>query len=43
MMKYYQELLNECIDIAEWKAKHKKMLSTLEIMQNKKLSLKGVS
>lgn len=35
MIKYYQELLNECIDIAEWKEKHKEMLLTLEIMKNK--------
>lgn len=30
MIKYYQELLNECIDIQEWKDIHKNMLLTLE-------------
>lgn len=33
MIKQYQELLNECIDIQEWKDKHKNMLSTLERMK----------
>lgn len=42
MIKYYQELLNECIDIAECKKKHKKMLLTLETMKNKIQNLKGV-
>lgn len=43
MIKYYQELLNECIDLTDWKAKHKEMLFTLETMKNKMPSLKGVS
>ena len=34
MIRYYQELLNECIDISEWKEKHKKMMSTLQTMKN---------
>ena len=29
MIQYYQELLNECIDIAEAKTKYKNMLLTL--------------
>lgn len=41
MVKYYQELLNECIDIAEWKEKHKVMLLTLAKMKNKLKELKG--
>ena len=41
MINYYQELLNECIDIAEWKEKHKKMLLTLFKMNYKLKSLKG--
>lgn len=39
MIKYYQELLNECIDLTENKKLQKDMLSTLEIMKNK---LKGL-
>ena len=39
MIKYYQELLNECIDLKIWKEKHKQMLSTLETMKNKLKSL----
>ena len=41
MIKYYQELLNECIDISEWKDKHKKMLLTLFKMKYKLKNLKG--
>ena len=41
MINYYQELLNECIDIAEWKDKYKKMLLTLFKMNYKLKSLKG--
>ena len=39
MIKYYQELLNECIDLTENKKLQKDMLSTLKIMKNK---LKGL-
>ena len=39
MIKYYQELLNECIDLTENKKLQKDMLSTLDIMKNK---LKGL-
>lgn len=35
MIEYYQELLNECIDIAEHKRTHKIMLLTLAEMQDK--------
>lgn len=42
MIKYYQELLNECIDLTEDKKKHKNMVSTLEIMKDKLENLKGV-
>lgn len=41
MIKYYQELLNECIDLAEHKNIHKFMLLTLAEMQNKLNNLKG--
>ena len=41
MINYYQELLNECIDISEWKDKHAKMLLTLFKMNYKLKSLKG--
>lgn len=41
MIKYYQELLNECIDLTTWKAKHMDMLATLETMQYKLKNLKG--
>lgn len=41
MIAYYQELLNECIDLTENKDLHKTMLLTLEIMKNKLKSLKG--
>ena len=40
-MKFYQELLNECIDISEWKKKHKQMLVTLFKMQYRLKNLKG--
>lgn len=33
MIKYYQNLLKECITIAKWKTKHLKMLLTLAIMK----------
>lgn len=42
MINYYQELLNESIDLTEWKEKHNHMLSTLEIMKDKLKNLKGV-
>lgn len=42
MIRYYQELLNECIDLTENKRTHKSMLLTLETMKNKMQSLKGV-
>ena len=35
MIRYYQELLNECIDLIGWKKVHKDMLSTLEVMKDK--------
>ena len=41
MISYYQELLNECIDIKEWKRKHKNMLLTLFKMNYKLNCLKG--
>lgn len=41
MITYYQELLNECIDIQEHKNIHKIMLLTLAEMQNKIKNLKG--
>ncbi len=41
MIKYYQELLNECIDLSEWIQKHQQMLSTLETMKYKLKKLKG--
>ncbi len=43
MIKYYQELLNECIDLTEWEGKHFQMLSTLATMKDKLNQLKGVS
>lgn len=42
MIKYYQELLNESIDLTEDKERYKKMLSTLKIMKEKLRNLKGV-
>ena len=41
MIKHYQELLNECIDIAEWKKVYEQMLLTLFKMNYKLKSLKG--
>ena len=41
MTKYYQELLNECIDLTENKRVHKHMLSTLATMKYKLRTLKG--
>ena len=41
MISYYQELLNECIDIVDWKNKHKNMLLILFKMNYKLKSLKG--
>ena len=41
MIIYYQELLNECIDITEHKNSYKNMLLTLAEMQNKLKNLKG--
>lgn len=41
MIKYYQELLNECIDLAKNKRLQKEMLSTLKVMKNNLISLKG--
>lgn len=42
MIKKYQELLNECIDLSENKERLNKMLLTLETMKNKLAQLKGV-
>lgn len=42
MIKYYQELLNECIDLTEHKNIYKSMLFTLATMKYKFKSLKGV-
>ena len=41
MIKYYQELLNECIDLTENKQLHNDMLSVLETMKDKLNQLKG--
>ncbi len=41
MIKYYQELLNECIDLFENKQLYKDMLSTLATMKYKLNQLKG--
>lgn len=41
MIKYYQELLNECLDLTEWWGKHNQMLSTLETMKYKLIKLGG--
>lgn len=41
MIKYYQELLNECIDIKEAKENYKKMLLTLLKMKYRLKKLKG--
>ena len=41
MIQYYQELLNERIDIAEAKTKYKNMLLTLLKMKYGLKSLKG--
>ena len=41
MIKYYQELLNECINLNENKQIHKEMLSTLKTMKDKLNQLKG--
>lgn len=41
MIKYYQTLLNECIDLSENKEIYKSMLLTLETMKNKLNNLKG--
>ena len=41
MIKYYQELLNECIDIAEAKGKYKNMLLKLFRMKYRLKELKG--
>ena len=41
-MKYYQEYLNECIDIQKHKEIHKKMLLVLAEMRNNLKILKGV-
>ena len=40
MINYYQELLNECIDIKYWKNKHKNMLLTLFKMSYRLKKLK---
>ena len=42
MIKYYQELLNECIDLTENKQLYVNMLSTLETMKDKLKKLKEV-
>ena len=41
MLKYYQELLNECIDLSEHKKKHKEMKSTLNKIKNLIFRIKG--
>ena len=41
MIKYFQTLLNECIDLQENKMMHKNMLLTLETMKNNLNELKG--
>ena len=41
MIKYYQELLNECIDLTENIQLYKSMLSILATMKDKLKSLKG--
>ena len=41
MLKYYQELLNECIDLSEHKKKHKEMKSTLNKIKNLTSKMKG--
>lgn len=41
MLKYYQELLNECIDLSEHKKKHKEMKSTLNKIKNLIFRMKG--
>lgn len=41
MITYYQELLNECIDIQAHKETYKNMLLTLETMKNNLKELKG--
>lgn len=40
MIGYYQELLNECISISEWKQEHKNMIVTLLRMQYRINNLK---
>lgn len=40
MIKRYQNLLNECIDLYEWKNKHKEMKRTLRKMKNKLMEVK---
>lgn len=42
MIKYYQELLNECIDLTQNNQLYVNMLSTLKIMKDKLKNLKGV-
>ena len=39
MLKYYQELLNECIDLSEHKKKHKEMKSTLNKIKTESIYL----
>ena len=34
MLKYYQELVNECIDINEWKEKYIRMINKLSKMKS---------
>lgn len=34
MIQYYQELLNECIDLTNYKTLHKNMKLTLRKMKN---------
>ena len=41
MLKYYQELLNECIVLSEHKKKHKEMKSTLNKIKNLIFRMKG--
>lgn len=42
MIRYYQELLNECIDLTKNKQLYKNMLLTLKKMKDKLEQLKGV-
>ena len=43
MIQYYQELLNECLDLKRGKELHKNMKSILNKMKNNLKKLKGAS